>query len=130
MPATDLTPAQFSELARLGTATVYEAAGREGLLDLDLVRVVPESAAAGLARPVMCGQGDNLMVHAAMAHARPGDILVLTMPEPAPVALIGDLLATQAQVAGVAGILVDGAVRDADELAELRLPIWARWVRV
>jgi 4-hydroxy-4-methyl-2-oxoglutarate aldolase len=52
------------------------------------------------------------------------------MPEPAPVALVGDLLATQAQVAGVAGILVDAAVRDVDELAALRLPIWARWVRV
>src|SRR5262245_51308292 len=130
MPATDLTHQQFSELARLGTATVYEASGRQGLVDLDLLRVVPESCAAGPARPVMCGQGDNLMVHAAMAHARPGDILVLTMPEPAPVALVGDLLATQAQVAGVAGILVDAAVRDADELVELRLPIWARWVRV
>jgi 4-hydroxy-4-methyl-2-oxoglutarate aldolase len=116
----------FSELARLGTATVYEASGREGLIDLELLRVVPDSCAAGPARTVMCGQGDNLMVHAAMAHARPGEILVLTMPEPAPVALIGDLLATQAQVAGVAGILVDGAVRDVDELAELRLPIWAR----
>src|SRR3954469_18017407 len=130
MPATDLTPAQFSELARLGTATVYEAAGREGLLDLDLVRVAPESAAAGPARPVMCGQGDNLMVHAAMAHARPGDVLVLTMPDPEPVALVGDLLATQAHVAGVAAILIDGAVRDLDELVALELPIWTRWLRV
>src|SRR4051794_2132415 len=120
MPATDLTPAQFSELARLGTATVYEAAGRGGLRDLDLVRVVPESASAAPARPVVSGPGDNLMLHSAAAPARPADILVLTMPEPAPVALIGGLLATQAKVEGVAGILVDGAVRDADELAELR----------
>ena len=82
------------------------------------------------ARPVMCGQGDNLMVHAAMAHARPGDVLVLTMPDPAPVALVGDLLATQAQAQGVAAILVDGAVRDVEELEEMGLPIWARWIRV
>jgi 4-hydroxy-4-methyl-2-oxoglutarate aldolase len=120
----------YEELARLGSATVYEAAGREGLVDLPLRRVVPGSRAAGRARPVMCGQGDNLMVHAAVAHARPGDVLVLTMPEPAPVALVGDLLATQAKVRGVAGLLVDGAVRDVDELVELGLPIWARWVRV
>ena len=69
------------------------------------------------------------MVHALVAHARPGDVLVLTSAEPAPVAFVGDLLATQAQAQGVAGILVDGAVRDLDELAELGLPIWTRFVR-
>jgi 4-hydroxy-4-methyl-2-oxoglutarate aldolase len=117
-------------VSELAVATVYEAAGREGLIDLALHQIVPGSRAAGPARPVMCGQGDNLMVHAAMAHARPGDVLVLTMPDPAPVALVGDLLATQAKARGVAAILVDGAVRDAEELAELGLPIWARWIRV
>ena len=120
----------YAELARLGSATVYEAAGREGLVDLDLHRIVPGSRAAGPARPVLCGQGDNLMVHAAIAHARPGDVLVLTMPDPFPVALVGDLLATQALARGVAALLVDGSVRDVEELAGLGLPIWARWVRV
>jgi 4-hydroxy-4-methyl-2-oxoglutarate aldolase len=120
----------YEELARLGSATVYEAAGREGLVDVPLRRIVPGSRVAGRARPVMCGQDDNLMVHAAVAHAQPGDVLVFTMPEPAPVALVGDLLATQAKVRGVAGLLVDGAVRDVDELVGLGLPIWARWVRV
>ena len=69
------------------------------------------------------------MVHALVAHASPGDVLVLTSTEPAPVALVGELLATQAQARGVAGILVDGAVRDLDELAAIGLPIWARFVR-
>jgi len=79
---------------------------------------------------VRCGHGDNLMVHAAVAEARPGEVLVLTMPEPEPVALVGELLATQAKVHGVAALLVDAAVRDLDELRELGLPIWARYVRV
>ena len=120
----------IEELARLGTATVYEAAGRQGMVDLELRQVVPGSRAAGPARPVMCGQGDNLMVHAAMAHARPGDVLVITMPDPEPFALVGDLLATQAVAQGVAALLIDSAVRDVEELAELGLPIWARWVSV
>jgi 4-hydroxy-4-methyl-2-oxoglutarate aldolase len=118
------------ELARLGTATVYEAAGRKGLVDLDLHRIVPGSRAAGPARPILCGQADNLMVHAAIAHANPGDVLVLTMPVPRPVALVGDLLATQAKARGVAGLLIDGSVRDVEELVEIGLPIWARWIRV
>ncbi|MEA2400729.1 MAG: 4-hydroxy-4-methyl-2-oxoglutarate aldolase [Thermoleophilaceae bacterium] len=120
----------MNDLARLGTATVYEASGREGLIDLDLHQLIPGSRAAGPARTVRCGQGDNLMVHAAMDKAQPGDVLVLTMPEPEPVALIGDLLATQARGRGVAAVLVDAAVRDAEDLRELGLPVWAHWIRV
>lgn len=120
----------YGELARLGTATVHEAAGRAPIVELPLIQIVPGSRAAGPARTVRCGQNDNLMVHAAVAEAQPGEVLVLTMPEPAPVALVGELLATQAKGRGVAAILVDAAVRDVEELRELGLPIWARHVRV
>jgi len=119
----------YAELAALGVATVHEAAGRTGIVDLPLTRVVPGSRAAGPARTALCARGDNTMVHALVAHARPGDVLVLTSAEPAPVAFVGDLLATQARAQGVAAVLVDGAVRDLDELADLGLPIWTRFVR-
>ena len=121
---------EFTELARLGTATVHEAAGRARVVDVPLIQVVAGSRAAGAARTVLCGQDDNLMVHAAVAEAAPGEVLVVTMPEPRPVALIGELLATQAKVAGVAALLVDAAVRDVEELRGVGLPIWARYVRV
>ena len=122
--------AVHEELAELGSATVYEAGGRRGYVDADLIQLVAGSRVAGPARTVVCGQDDNLMVHAAMAAVQPGEVLVLTMPEPRPVALVGDLLATQARERGAAAILVDASVRDVEELAELGLPIWARWVRV
>ncbi|MBX6762795.1 MAG: 4-carboxy-4-hydroxy-2-oxoadipate aldolase/oxaloacetate decarboxylase [Rubrobacteraceae bacterium] len=118
------------ELARLGVATVYEASGRRGLVDASFVQVVPGSKVAGPARTVLCGQDDNLMVHAVMERVQPGEVLVITMPEPAPVALVGELLAVQAKVRGAAGVLVDASVRDLEELKELGLPVWARWVRV
>jgi 4-hydroxy-4-methyl-2-oxoglutarate aldolase len=120
----------YDELAQLGSATVYEAGGRRGYVDAELIQVVPGSRACGPARTVSCGQDDNLMVHAAMAAVQAGEVLVLTMPEPRPVALVGDLLATQAKAQGAAAILVDASVRDVEELADLGLPIWARWVRV
>jgi 4-hydroxy-4-methyl-2-oxoglutarate aldolase len=120
----------YAELARLGSATVYEAGGRRGYVDLDLIQVVPGSRVAGPARTVLCGQDDNLMVHAVMAQVQPGEVIVLTMPEPRPVALVGDLLATQAQAHGAAGLLIDASVRDVEELRELGLPVWARWLRV
>ena len=120
----------MTELAELGSATVYEASGREGLVDLDLHQVIPGSRAAGPARIASCGQGDNLMVHAVLDRAQPGEVLVLTMPDPEPVALIGELLLTQAKGRGVAALLVDAAVRDVTELRELGVPVWARWIRV
>ncbi len=122
-------PPDYPTFARLGVATVHEAAGRTGIVDIPLTQVVPGSRVAGPARTALCAPGDNTMVHAAVAHANPGDILVLTSLEPAPVALVGELLATQAQTRGVAGILVDGAVRDLEELAAIGLPIWTRFVR-
>jgi 4-hydroxy-4-methyl-2-oxoglutarate aldolase len=119
----------YATLAGLGVATIHEAAGRTGIVDVPLTQVVPGSRVAGPARIALCAPGDNTMVHATVAHASPGDVLVLTSAEPTPVALVGELLATQAQVQGVAGILVDGAVRDLDELVAIGLPIWTRFVR-
>ena len=120
----------YEEFARLGSATVYEAGGQGGYVDADLVQVIPGSRAAGTARTVRCGQDDNLMVHAVMAQVQPGEVIVLSMPEPRAVALVGELLATQAKVHGAAAMLIDASVRDVEELAQVGLPIWARWVRI
>jgi 4-hydroxy-4-methyl-2-oxoglutarate aldolase len=117
-------------LAGFGTATVCEAAGGEGIVDVDLKQVIPGSRVAGPARTVLCGQGDNLAVHEALASVRPGEVLVITMPEPAPFGAVGELIVLQAQARGAAGMLVDVAVRDIAELKDIGLPIWARFVRV
>jgi 4-hydroxy-4-methyl-2-oxoglutarate aldolase len=120
----------IARLRELGVATVYEASGREGLIDVPLIQLIPGSRAAGPARTVLCGQDDNLMVHAVIEQIEPGEVLVLTMPESAPVALLGELLATQVRVRGASAILVDGAVRDVEELIRLGLPVWTRFTRV
>lgn len=119
----------LSELAELGSSTVYEAYGRRGLIDISLIQILDRTSVAGPARIAACGQDDNWAVHAVMAALKPGDILVLTMPEPRPVALVGDLLLTQAQVGGAAGVLVDASIRDVDEVRDLGLPVWTRWIR-
>jgi len=125
-----MTNEELARLSELGAATVYEASGREGLIDAPLIQIIPGSRAAGPARTVLCGQDDNLMVHAIIEQIQPGDVLVLTMPEPTPVALVGELLATQAKVRGASAILIDAAIRDIEELVKLGLPIWARYIRV
>ena len=122
--------AVLEELAKMGTATVYEAGGRQGVIDVELQQLISGTRVAGPALPVLCGQDDNLMVHACIDHIRPGDVVVLTMPMPEPVALVGDLLATQMKLTGAAGLLVDASVRDVEDLEKLGLPIWTRYVRV
>ena len=121
---------KIARLAALGTATVYEASGQQGLIDLPLIQVVPGSRVAGSARTVLCGQGDNIMVHACIEQIQPGEIVVLAQPQSQAAALIGDLLVTQMIVAGAAGVLSNGAVRDIEELVALGLPIWTQFVRV
>ena len=125
-----MTPDELTHLSELGVATAYEAGGREGLLDLPLIQLLPGSRAAGPARIALCGQDDNLMVHAVIERIQPGDVLILTMPQPSAVALLGELLATQVKVRGAAAVLVDGAIRDLEELVKLGLPIWTRYIRV
>ena len=119
----------IARLSELGVATVYEASGRQGLIDIPLIQIIPDSRVAGHARTALCGQDDNLMVHAVIEQIQPGEVLVLSMPEPAPVALIGELLATQVKVKRAAGILVDASVRDVSELVELGVPIWSHFIR-
>ena len=120
---------KLERLKELGVATVYEAAGREGLIDIGLYQLLPSTKVAGRARTVACGQSDNLMVHACVEHIQEGDVVVLAMPEPEAVGLIGDLLVTQIKLKGAAGILLNGAMRDVDELKNIGLPIWSQFVR-
>lgn len=119
----------LTRLSQLGVATVYEASGREGLIDIPLMQLLPNSRVAGPARTVLCGQDDNLMVHAVIEQIEPGEVLVLSMPESAPVALIGELLVTQIKFRQAAAILINAAIRDVNELLEIGLPIWTRYIR-
>jgi 4-hydroxy-4-methyl-2-oxoglutarate aldolase len=122
-------PTREAAAAAYGVSTMFEANGRAGLIDLELIAHLPLAKVAGRARTVLCGQDDNLMVPAAIAHARPGEILVIRMPQSRPVSLLGELLATQCLARGVAAVLVDAAIRDAVAIRELGLPVWSRYVR-
>jgi 4-hydroxy-4-methyl-2-oxoglutarate aldolase len=117
-----------ARFAELGVATTCEGAGGSGLVAGSLVRLVPGSRAAGPARTALCGPADNLAAHRLLETVREGEVVVLVPSEPRPVAVIGELMAVQARVRGAAAILVDGPVRDVDELVELGLPVWARSV--
>jgi 4-hydroxy-4-methyl-2-oxoglutarate aldolase len=120
-----LTPELREELLRLGSATVYEAAGAEGALDPAIAPVWPGARVCGPALPVECSHGDNLAVHLALEAAEPGVVLVVDAHAHL-AGYCGEVLAVGAQARGVLGLVVDGGVRDSDALERLRFPVFAR----
>ncbi len=94
----------------------------QNLTDPDLAPLV------GPACTVKVFPGDNLMVHAALDVARPGDVLVVDAGGSYMNAVLGDLISNKARHRGIAGIVVDGLVRDIDGIREARIPVFARGV--
>ena len=83
----------------------------------------------GTAFTVRCPAGDNLMFHKALDMAQPGDVLVIAAGGSMSRALCGEIMVTYARSRGIAGFIIDGCVRDRDELAAFTdFPVYARGV--
>jgi RraA family protein len=107
-------------------AAVGDAQERLWVLEGDIRAMWPGASFAGSALTVYTRAGDNLAVHRALDIARPGDVLVVNGQGDTTRALLGGLLAGRARKLGLAGIVVDGAVRDVDEIESVGLPVFAR----
>jgi len=122
------TPAQLDALKRLGTATVHEAQGQKGAVDPRIRALDPRFRLAGRALTVDIRPGDNLMLHYALSKAVPGDVLVVDAKGFLDAGPWGDVLTLAARQAGVAGLALDGAVRDAAAIVEMGFPVFCRGV--
>ena len=122
-PRADLT--EVDKLAEYGVATVHEAIGREGYLGPGIRPNQQGTRVAGTALTVVCWPGDNLMIHAAVEQARPGDIIVITTTSPCPDGAFGELLATSLVAHGVRALVTAGGVRDSQELRDMGFPVWS-----
>ncbi|HTT55253.1 MAG TPA: 4-carboxy-4-hydroxy-2-oxoadipate aldolase/oxaloacetate decarboxylase [Streptosporangiaceae bacterium] len=121
-------PAVVAELGQLGVATVHEAAGKTGLLGSTLRPTWAGARAAGSAVTVLCGPGDNLMVHAAVEQAGPGDLLVVTTTSPSSDGFIGELIVTSLAARGVTGLVTTTGVRDVAAITGAAFPVWSQHV--
>src|SRR6266568_3205364 len=125
-PRADLT--EVDKLAEYGVATVHEAVGREGYLGPAIRPNQQGTRIAGTALTVVCWPGDNLMIHAAVEQAKPGDIIVITTTSPSSDGAFGELLATSLAARGVRGLVTAGGVRDSAELRDMGFPVWSAHV--
>lgn len=85
-------------------------------------------ALAGTAVTVHVRPGDNLMIHRAFDFCRPGDVLVIDGGGDLNQALMGDIMASYAESIGIAGLVIDGAIRDVAALRARDFPVYARGV--
>jgi regulator of RNase E activity RraA len=117
-----------AEFAKLSPTSIADALTRDRVMDIGIRPLWPGMPRiSGPAYTVRCAPGDNLMLHAAIYRAAPGDVIVVETGD-VDYAVAGGNVCAVAQRRGVAAFVVDGAIRDVAEARELAFPILARGV--
>lgn len=120
-----VSPDLVRAASQFQAAILADVGGRRGALGGRIAPLSPRMKVAGPAFTVELRPGDNLMFHAALALAQPGDVIVVEGKGDRSAALCGTIMTTQAQASGLAGFVVDAAVRDSDEIIESGFPVFS-----
>jgi 4-hydroxy-4-methyl-2-oxoglutarate aldolase len=120
-----VSPALLRQAGEFQAAILADVNGRRGALHGRIAALRPTMKVVGTALTVDVRPGDNLMIHAAMALARPGDVLVIDGKADRTAALMGTIMMTACRKLGIAGVVIDGAVRDSLEIEAMGFPVFA-----
>ena len=123
-------PALVEQLGEYSSATIHEAQGRLGALSSAIKPVDRDMSFCGPAFTVRCAPRDNIMLQVAIAHAQPGDVIVVSAGEYAEAGSFGDVLANACQSKGLAALVTDTGVRDTKELRKLGFPVFSYSVSI
>ena len=113
------------QASAFAASILADVAGRRGTMDGRIAPLVPSMRVCGPAFTVEVRAGDNLMIHAAMAMAQPGDVLVIDGKADRTCALMGSIMLTACKALGLAGVVLDASIRDTEELRDLGFAVWA-----
>jgi 4-hydroxy-4-methyl-2-oxoglutarate aldolase len=111
-------------------ATIYEAAGHRGMVDPAIRPAWPGARLCGIAATVQCPPCDNLMLHHAVAAAQPGVVIVADIGSYLLAGAWGEVLTVAAQAKGIAGLAVNGAVRDISAIASRGFAVFSRGLAI
>jgi 4-hydroxy-4-methyl-2-oxoglutarate aldolase len=123
---TRLDAALLKVAHELSSATVHEANGKRGALPSAIKPVDPRFRLCGTAFTVQSPGGDNLWIHRAMDLASPGDVLVVDVGGSYEHGYWGEIMSSAARQRGLAGLVINGCVRDGVLLGEIGFPVFAR----
>src|SRR5436305_1005576 len=121
-----VSPATVRKASSFAASILADVAGRRGTLDGRIIPVSPAARMAGAAFTIEVRPGDNLMIHAAMTIAKPGDVLVVDGKADRSCALMGSIMINACAKLGLGGVVLDAAHRDTEELIELGFPVSSR----
>ncbi len=120
-----VSPEVVTKAKTFQAAILADVAGRRGTMHARVAPVDHRMIVAGPAFTVEVRPGDNLMIHAAIALARPGDVLVIDGKGDQTAALMGTLMLSACKKRGLAGVIVDGSIRDKLEILDLDFPVFS-----
>lgn len=111
----------------LPAANVADVMGRSCALSSEIHTMLPHTSEmmAGPALTVRARPGDNLMIHKALNLAQEGDVVVISNEGDRSQSLLGAIIVAYAKSKKLGGIVVDGPIRDVDEIARLGIPVYA-----
>lgn len=121
-------PALLARLAAVATAHLSDNMHRMQAVEAQIRPMHKGGKLAGPALTVRVPPGDNLMVHKAIDMCRPGDVIVVDAGGITAQAIIGEIMSLLAETRGAAGMVIDGAIRDAGAIAASAFPVYARGV--
>ncbi len=128
-PGPAVSAQALAEYATVGSAQISDCMARlYGVVGLSPRHKPGGPRMVGTAVTVKTRPGDNLMIHKAISMAGPGDVIVVDGAGDLTNALVGELMSMQAQARGIAGFVIDGAIRDADTFAQQDFACFARGV--
>ena len=116
--------------AALGTATLGEAVPEARLPKVQLRPIGHGMRLAGPAKTVRCLPGDNLALHLVIDSAKAGDVIVADYGGSTDSGPFGEIMALACQIRGVAGLVIDGAVRDSAQISDMGFPVFARGLNI
>jgi 4-hydroxy-4-methyl-2-oxoglutarate aldolase len=120
-----VSPEIVRRASSYAASILADVAGRRGTLDGRIAPLSPTMRLAGSAFTIEVRAGDNLMIHAAISMAQPGDILVVDGKGDRSCALMGALMMNACKRLGLGGVVLDAACRDSEELRALGFPVYA-----